>query len=469
MFAGRKRELEYLENRYIQANAELLVIYGRRRIGKTELLKHFTSDKPHIFYSAIETGDKNQLELFSKAVLKGTPFENMSTTFKTWEDAFDFLATQSMQGQVLVVIDEFPYMVNGNSSIPSILQNSWDQKLKNSQIMLVLCGSSMAFIEKELLSVKNPLYGRLTGNYKVEELSVYETAELLCGSAFEEVIHYYGVFGGVPHYLVQVNLKTSFYDNIARIALDRGSILFNEVEFLLRQELREVLSYYTVIQAIALGCTTINEIEQKSGIDRTKLTYYLNNLIELGFIEKEYPVTMPIKQIAKSRKGLYFLKDSYFRFYFTYMFPYMSELVDFGSETVIEKVIKPDFNRFMGSVFEKVAKQYLLRLKSQGQAPFHFLKIGRWWEKSEEIDLVAYDQENHVLIGECKWTSQPVGEKLLSKLGVLEHRIVPDSKRTWYYLFSKSGFVKELQERSNSDSSIQLVSLDTMIEISEPD
>jgi len=136
-------------------------------------------------------------------------------------------------------------------------------------------------MEKELLSVKNPLYGRLTGNYKVEEFSIYETAELLHELSFEEVVQYYGIFGGVPHYLVQINMKESFYYNLSSIALERGSILFNEVEFLLRQELREVMSYFAVIQAVALGSTTLNEIEQKSSIDRTKLTYYLNNLIEL--------------------------------------------------------------------------------------------------------------------------------------------------------------------------------------------
>jgi uncharacterized protein len=350
MFAGRKKELAYLEKKFNSSQSEFLVIYGRRRIGKTELLKQFVSEKKHIFYSAIETVDKNQLELFSKAILKGTELEKFISTFKSWEEAFEFLADQSKEQRILLVIDEFPYMVNGNPSIPSILQNSWDLQLKNTHLMLILCGSSMAFMEKELLSAKNPLYGRLTGNYKVEELSVYETAELLFEISFEGVIEYYGIFGGVPHYLIQIDQQKSFDENLNEIALERGSILFNEVEFLLRQELREVMSYFTVIQAIALGSTTMNEIEQKSFIDRTKLTYYLNNLIELGIVEKEFPVTMPIKQKAKSRKGLYFLKDSFFRFYFTYMFPYMSELIDSGGLHIAESIIKPDLNRFMGSV-----------------------------------------------------------------------------------------------------------------------
>jgi AAA+ ATPase superfamily predicted ATPase len=462
MFAGRKRELDFLEKKYKHAQAELLIIYGRRRIGKTELLKHFTSEKQHIFYSAIETVDANQLELFSKAIVKGTTFESVMNAFKSWEDAFEFLANQSKNQQLLLVIDEFPYMVNGNPSFPSILQNIWDQKLKNSQLMLILCGSSMAFIEKELLSVKNPLYGRLTGNYKVEELSVYETAELLSKKSFEEVINYYAVFGGVPHYLVQIDQRDSFFDNVSRIALERGSILFNEVEFLLRQELREVMSYYAVIQSIALGSTTLNEIEQKSSIDRTKLTYYLNNLIELGLIEKEYPVTMPVKQIAKSRKGLYILKDAYFRFYFTYMFPYMSELVDFGTQHIIEKIIKPDLNRFLGNAFEKVCKQYLFRQKSEEIIPFYFMKLGRWWENSEEVDIVAYDHDGNVLIGECKWTTQPVGVKLLNKMLELDSKIMPESNQIWYYLFSKSGFTKELYERSYTDHSLKLITLDQM-------
>jgi len=462
MFAGRKKELAFLEKRYQGYQSELLVIYGRRRIGKTEILKKFVSDKTHFFYSAIETTDKNQLELFSKAILKGTEFEKFIHTFKSWEEAFEFLANQSQNKRLLVVIDEFPYMVNGNSSIPSILQNIWDLKLKASGLMLVLCGSSMAFMEKELLSVKNPLYGRMTGNYKINELSVFETAELLRDTKPETVIEYYGVFGGVPHYLIQIDQSRSFFHNIDSIALERGSILFNEVEFLLRQELREVMSYFAVIQAIALGSTSINEIEQKSAIDRTKLTYYLNNLIELGLIEKEYPVTMPVKQIAKSRKGLYFLKDSFFRFYFTYMFPYMSELIDSGSDHIIERVIKPDFSRYMGHVFEKVSKQYLVKLKNDGDSPFYYMSIGRWWEKGEEIDIVAFDNDNNLLIGECKWTTTAAQLKLLNKMSDLSDSILTDSKQKWYYIFSKSGFAKELMEKSRVDQKIQLITIEDL-------
>lgn len=462
MFSGRKKELKYLQNRYESNKSEFVVLYGRRRIGKTELLKQFALDKNHIFYSAIETVDKSQLEMFSKELLKGSELENYIDSFKSWEEAFKFLADKSKKERILIIIDEFPYMVNGNSSIPSILQNIWDLNLKNSKLMLVLCGSSMSFMEKELLSVKNPLYGRLTGNYKVEEFSIYETAELLHELSFEEVVQYYGIFGGVPHYLVQINMKESFYYNLSSVALERGSILFNEVEFLLRQELREVMSYFAVIQAVALGSTTLNEIEQKSSIDRTKLTYYLNNLIELGILEKEYPVTMPIKQKAKSRKGLYYLKDSYFRFYFTYMFPYMSELIDSGSDYIVEKIIKPDMNRFLGATFEKVCKQFLIKLKAEGNSPFHFVLIGRWWDKSEEVDIVAFDENNNMLLGECKWTNSTQGYKLLDKMIRLNKEVMPDVGNTWYYLFSKSGFTDELIQHAIEQKNIKLITLDDM-------
>lgn len=462
MFAGRKKELAYLEKKYGSDQSEFLVIYGRRRIGKTELLKKFTSNRKHIFYSAIETVDKNQLASFSKEILKGTDLEKFISTFQSWEEAFAFLGEQSKEQRMLLVIDEFPYMVNGNPSIPSILQNAWDLQLKDTHLMLILCGSSMAFMEKELLSAKNPLYGRLTGSHKVEEFSVYETEELLFQVPFQEVVAYYGVFGGVPHYLIQIDQQKSFYENLQAVALERGSILFNEVEFLLRQELREVMSYFAVIQAIALGSTTMNEIEQKSDIDRTKLTYYLNNLIELGIVEKVFPVTMSVKQKAKSRKGLYFLKDAYFRFYFTYMFPYMSELIDAGSEYVVEKIIKPDLNRFMGSVFEKVSGQFLNRLKREGQAPFYFVILGRWWEKTEEVDLVAFDQEGRLLVGECKWTSSPVGLKVLHKMIALKDCIKPEASQTWYYLFSRSGFTQELIDHAKNEANIHLITLEEM-------
>ena len=462
MFAGRQKELLFLEKKYNSQQSEMLVIYGRRRIGKTELLKHFAKDLKHVFYSAIETLDKNQLDLFSKAILKGSSLEKYLSTFPSWDEAFNFLGEQAASERMLLIIDEFPYMVNGNPSIPSVLQNIWDLKLKNSKLMVVLCGSAMAFMEKELLSVKNPLYGRQTGNYKLEELSVYETAELLGELDFKEVIEYYGVFGGIPHYLTQIDQKKSFYDNVKDIALERGSILFNEVELLLRQELREVMMYYTVIQAIALGSTTLNEIEQKSMIERTKLTYYLNALIDLGIIQKEFPITMSVKEISKSRKGLYYLKDSFFRFYFTYMFPYMSELIDAGCDHIIEKVIKPDLNRFMGVVFEKVSIQYLAKLKHQGIAPFHFLKIGRWWEKGEEVDIVAFDSEKNLLLCECKWTTGLTKKNIIHKMENLSGQIMPESQSVWYFIFSKSGFENEVYEYSKLNKQIGLVALDQM-------
>lgn len=463
MFAGRKKELDYLNKKYESQQSELVVLYGRRRIGKTELLKYFAKDKNHIFYTAIETLDKNQLDLFSKVILKGRALEKYLSTFSTWEEAFSFLSEQAETERMLLVIDEFPYMVNGNASIPSILQNLWDPNLKHSKLMIILCGSAMAFMEKELLSVKNPLYGRQTGNYRLDEFSVFEVAELLDELEFKDVVDYYGVFGGIPHYLVQIDQKKSFYDNLKRIALERGSILFNEVELLLRQEVREVMAYYTVIQAIALGSTTINEIEQKSMIERTKLTYYLNALIDLGLIQKEYPVTMPIKQIANSRRGLYYLKDSFFRFYFTYMFPYMSELVESGCDHIIDHVIKPDINRFMGMVFEKISIQYLIKQKGDGQLPFHFLSIGRWWEKGEEIDIVAFDSEKNYLMCECKWTYSPVGLNLIHKLEHLSVQVTPDAQCVWYFVFSKSGFDAELVKRVKTEPNIVLISLKDMV------
>jgi AAA+ ATPase superfamily predicted ATPase len=462
MFIGRREELSYFEKRYQSDRAELLILYGRRRIGKTELLRKFCEEKEHIFYSAIETTDHNQLALFSKAVLQGSSMEKFVNTFDGWEDALLFLADRSMSQRKLLVIDEFPYLVNDNRSLPSILQKIWDESLKSSQLMLVLCGSSMAFMEKELLSVKNPLYGRTTGSYKMDEMDLFEASQLMGTEIIEEVIQYYGVFGGVPHYLRQIDSRKSFWENIADIALERGSILFNEVELLLRQELREVMTYYAVIQAIALGSTKLNEISNKVGIERTKLTYYLTNLIELGIVRKEFPVTMPLKQRSKSRKGLYVLKDNFFRFHFSYMYPYMTELVDRGPVQVIEQVIKPDFSRFIGTVFEKAALQYLNRLNKRDEMPFYFFQMGRWWEKDQEVDLVAYDQKDHLLLAECKWRNSAVGVAEFKKLQSRAPKVMATPDEVWYFLFSRSGFTKALIELSRKSHRLRLITLEDM-------
>ena len=265
MFIGRESELNFLEERYSSNKGELVVLYGRRRVGKTETLKQFCKDKPHLFFSCRECTDKLQLKNFSEKLLKEKiPASAYISEFTDWEKAFRSI-TELPYGEKkkLVVIDEFPYMCKGNESIPSVLQNLWDDLLKDENIMLILCGSAMSFIEKELLAEKNPLYGRATGIYKMTEMGFYDAAKFVPDYSPKEKVIAYSILGGIPHYLNQFDGNRTLEENIKKSILSKGSALYSEVEFLLRQELRETPVYNSIIEAVALGNTKLNEISMK--------------------------------------------------------------------------------------------------------------------------------------------------------------------------------------------------------------
>ena len=293
MFIGRKQELQFLEKQYSGTGGKLVVLYGRRRVGKTETLHEFCKGKPHVFYSCREISDKLQLRSFSEKMLREKiPAADYIREFADWESALKSVLQLPYGDQKkLLIIDEFPYMCKGNESIPSILQTLWDECLKDENVMLVLCGSAMSFIEKELLSEKNPLYGRATGIYKMDAMGFYDAAQFFPTYSHRDQIMAYAVLGGIPHYLRQFDPAISLEDNIKQNILTKGCVLYSEVEFLLRQELRETTLYNSIIEAVALGCTKLNDISVKSLVDDTsKTSVYLKNLIELEIIKRDSTV-----------------------------------------------------------------------------------------------------------------------------------------------------------------------------------
>ena len=281
-----------------------MVLYGRRRIGKTEFLRRFAEGKPHIFYSCRELSDGKQLAAFSERILKaGSPAAKYLSVFGDWEAAFKgILELPPENRKRLIVIDEFPYMCRGNPSIPSILQALWDEIFKNENLMVVLCGSAMGFIEKKILSEKNPLYGRTTGIYRMDELPFDDAVGFFPDYSDEDKMLAYAILGGIPHYLRQFDRALSLRDNIIKNVLTKGCVLYSEVEFLIRQELREPALYNTVIEAIALGNTQLGDIFTKTQLDKAKISVYLKNLIELHILEREFSVLSSGKEQAGVRK-----------------------------------------------------------------------------------------------------------------------------------------------------------------------
>ena len=478
MFIGRETELKFLEERYNSDKGELVVLYGRRRVGKTETLRQFCKGRPHLFFSCRECTDKLQLKNFSEKLLKeNIPASAYISEFSDWEKAFRSI-TELPYGdkKKLVVIDEFPYMCKGNESIPSILQNLWDELLKDENVMLVLCGSAMSFIEKELLAEKNPLYGRATGIYKMTEMGFYDAAKFFPNYSARDKVIAYSILGGIPHYLNQFDGSKSLEENIKKSILSKGSALYSEVEFLLRQELRETPVYNSIIEAVALGNTKLNEISMKSLIDDTsKTSVYLKNLIELGIVEREFSVSESIKEKANTNKGLYRITDNFFRFWYAFVFTNISELEGGDVDGVYRYSIEPQLHEFAAMPFENICREYVRELQKAGELPFRYAKMGRWWgrttvrrgEETEladtEIDLLAVSkQSDKYLVGECKFKGKPFRySEYLDTVAKLSD--CKDKAEFWYYLFSESGFDEKIIEQAKKDSRLVLCGLDEIV------
>jgi AAA+ ATPase superfamily predicted ATPase len=462
VFIGRKSELSFLEERYHAQGGQLVVLYGRRRVGKTETLRKFCEEKEHVFYSCTECTNEQQLEIFSGRMLaKDLPAAKYVKTFSDWEQALGSVSELPGNGKKLLIIDEFPYMVKNNRSIPSILQNLWDNRLKNDNVMIILCGSAMSFIEKEILAEKNPLYGRATGILKMNEMGFFDAIEFFPNYSNLDKIIAFSVLGGIPHYLKQFDQSKPLDENIKRNILQRGSILYSEVEFLMRQELRETTVYNTIIQAVALGNTKLNDIFLKTQIDKNKLTVYLKNLIDLGIVRREFSVSDGIKEQANVQRGVYQIVDNFFRFWYAFVFPNISELEAGDADGIYMYAVQPMLEQYTSRIFEEVCCEYLRRLNRQNKLPFRFTRIGRWWNKNNELDVMATDRDkNSFLLGECKFKNASFD---LSELNSALVKFSPKNKtaKVYYYMFSKNGFTDEAQKAAIT-MDIRLVKVDEM-------
>ncbi len=481
MFVGREKELAFLESKYTVENGQLIVLYGRRRVGKTETLKEFCKNKPHVFFACRECTDKLQLRTFSEKMLKeDIPARRYISQFENWEQAFRSVTDlPSGDKKKLLIIDEFPYMCKGNASIPSVLQNLWDEILKDKNVMIVLCGSSMSFIEKELLSEKNPLYGRATGVYKMTEMDFYDAVKFFPDYSDTDKVIAYSVLGGIPHYLKQFDPKKSLAENIKNNILTKGCVLYSEVDFLLRQELRETPIYNSLIEAIALGNTKLNEISQKSLVDNTsKTSTYLRNLIQLGIVEREFSVDAGTKERANTNRGTYKLTDNFFRFWYAFVFANYSELEAGDIDGVFHYSVEPQLHQFASMPFEDVCRQYVRKLQQANALPFRYAHIGRWTGKTTvrdtsapggtriaetEIDILAVSKSrNEYLVCECKFKNKPFSySEYLDTIA----KLTPQKEKAdfYYALFSESGFENKIKEVDNNNKRLWLYKLSDIV------
>ncbi len=424
-FVNRKNELEYLKQRYSSGQAELLVIYGRRRVGKTYLLTQgFHEDSVYLLAEESETvlEDFSTIlsERFDDKILKENPL-------RTWKAFFTYISEKAKDERLLVIIDEVQYVAKSYKPFMSVLQTQWDTHLKDKNIMLVLCGSLMSFMEGTL-SGRSPIYGRRTGAWKLEPLKFLDLAKFHDVS-IEESFNIYSVFGGVPQYWRDYNPEQEFWDNINRMLFSKGGRYYDEPKYLLREEVREVSRYFSILRAIAQGTTTFGNIASKARVNSNSLGKYLSVLEDMGYIEKEIPVM--------SKKGRYIIKDNLFHFWFEFVYPW-KHLIEKGKG--IPEDVKKHFNLYLGRKYEMVAREFI---EANDELPFKFSKLGRWYHKGEEIDLVAVEGEKGMFF-EVKWSDLNVRDvkKILNDLERKVERF--DLKEKYYGLIARNAPKEDL-------------------------
>lgn len=469
MFVGRENELNTLEKLYNKDSFQMVVMYGRRRVGKTTLIKKFIQDKPAIFFVAQEANDKINLELFSKQVYLFFNIPPSAGAFKDWAAAFDFIAEKAKEQRFILAIDEFPYAVEENRGIKSMLQNVIDHKLKDTGLFMILCGSHMSFMENEVLGYKSPLYGRRTSQMKIEGFDYIDCSKLLSQYSNEDKIKFYCSLGGTPHYISQVNQNESFAQNIKDLYFDISGYLYDEPMMLLQQELREPSMYNSIITAIASGSSKLNEISTKIGEERSKTIKYLQTLINLRILHKEFPFG---EDIASSRKGIYKISDNFYKFWYKYVFPNKPAIEQGTGRIIADTTVIPNLSEFIGKPFEEVCLQYLIRLNTAGKLPFVFTGSGRWWGNNKlkreqtEIDIVAANEkEGKIILGECKWKNQLDDISELNDLIENAELIASGYKEKYFILFSKIPFSDEAKRMAKETANLKLVDLDILFEI----
>ncbi|MBP1910761.1 ATP-binding protein [Thermococcus stetteri] len=389
-FIDREKELAFMESLWQKENS-FLPIYGRRRVGKTRLVKEFIRGKPSIYYLARNSTYRDNLLEFSRVALEAYPGSYLTpSSFSSFVDVFRYL---SEKGKLIVVIDEFPYLIQSEKKVLSEFQYIVDEIVRNSKIHLILVGSSVGMMEEHVLSQKSPLYGRRDGQIRLQPLDFFSSWKLL-GINVEEAVRIYGITGGIPAYLLLFNS----FEDVKRVVFTKQGFLYAEGDFLLSSELREPRVYKLILKAVAEGRRRFNEISTFTGIPRSNLFKYVEILERLGFLRREVPVTAR----PKTKNTRYAIADNYMAFYFRFVERYRNEIelesLDFWEEFL------EDYNRYLGEVFEGIAREFLLRLNKRGELPFRFTKIGRWWHKGEEIDLVSLnDRERKALFVEVKW------------------------------------------------------------------
>lgn len=460
MFVGRERELAVLEKLYASGRFEMPVVCGRRRVGKTRLIGEFIDGKRSVYFQARRTNAKANLDMLSAAI-SSSMTGGVAGSFESFDAAFDALAALARTERLVVVIDEFPYLAQAEPGISSLLQDKIDHVFKNeTQLMLILCGSSLSFMEEQVLGYQSPLYGRRTAQMKISPLDFFTMQDFFRGTSAQDAAVMYGVTNGVPAYMEMVDSAKSVAENIRNLFLEPEGYLYEEPGNLLLQECRSPEQYDAVVQAIARGRSRLSEIATLAHIPESNTRTYLKKLESIGIVKREMPF-----DDDSSKKVVYSLEDAMFRFWYRFV-PQNIGLVENGMSQAAFARIEPGISEFMGPVFERMCAQWIVRQAKAGKFDVAPAAMGRWWgtdprtKSQEEVDIVVSDQAGALALCECKWCNEPCGADVAKKLVSRSELFRADTKKL--LVFSKSGFTAGCVEYAAQRSDMKLISFEDM-------
>ena len=447
-FVDRELELKTLEKQYAKKEASLVIVYGRRRVGKTTLLNEFAKDKNTIYFLATQESESINRNLFREKVASFTQNEVlMNAVVDKWDTIFKAIVAAGHSDRIVVIMDEFQYLGKTNPAFPSVFQRIWDEILYKSNIMVILCGSLISMMVSQTLSYHSPLYGRRTAQIRLKQIPFHYYQDFFDKLSFREQVERYAVTGGVPKYIESFSDNEDIYAGIEENILALSGYLYEEPYFLLQQEVSELGSYFSVLRSIAFGNTKLADISSAIGVKATDLTRTLKTLIDLDLIEREVPVTE--KDPDKSKKGLYHIKDNYIRFWFTFIYPNQSDIERGNTKYVMDKIRKSFVRSHAAFVYEDICLELL---SIDMQIPYHFSKIGRYWDKNTEIDIIAINEEDKVILfGECKYWSNCVDVDIFYDLVEKSKKVAwyQGERKEVFILFSMSGYTQRLQQLAN--------------------
>ncbi len=446
---GRERELAVLEKAWEKNTFQFMVMYGRRRVGKTTILQAFSERHESVFFPAQEKNDSLNLQDFSAVLQRRTMGESVAP-FSDWEKALSFAGKQATpERRILLVIDEFPFLAAANPSIKSILQHAIDHDWKDRNIFLVLCGSSVSFMLNEVMGYKSPLYGRITGQMEVRPFDYLDAAAFFPNYTREEQLLAYGILGGIPRYLAAFDGSRPIEENLREEILPESTFLHDEPQMLLRSELREPSVYNSILEAIANGANKLTEISDRIHEDRSKCGKYLQTLQAIRLVRKAVPCGEP----ETSRKGVYELADFYCSFWYRFVFSRAGFNALLGPEAAAKEVMK-ELSTYMGPRFERICLEFLLRKARLGALPFVPASIGRWWgvnpaiRAQDDVDILAIDRTGtRGIFCECKYRNHPMPMEEYDDL-VRATAAFPNITERHLVFFSKSGFTRPVAERA---------------------